>query len=151
MKMIPRLYILFVLVLTVIILGGCNNIEQFTAEDNDNIILDLKAQIKDLYGINYTISIENESRHVIKQNNVYLIFPIKTEMGSNSNEFKIEARENRLDIKPGEELILTVFAPKEIYEGNTNIDIENPIIQINGYINEVTHMNYFSKSAYYQK
>jgi hypothetical protein len=37
-----------------------------------------------------------------------------------------------------------------MYEGNINIDIENPVIQIDGFINEVTQINHFGKSGDYR-
>ncbi|MGG3306745.1 hypothetical protein ABER23_04880 [Paenibacillus lautus] len=79
---------------------------------------------------------------------VFIIFVILCLLISVScirgNDFKIEARNNKLNINPGEELLLTVFAPKEMYEGNHNIDLEDPHIEIKGFLNEVTEINQFN-------
>ncbi|WP_131724750.1 hypothetical protein [Paenibacillus solani] len=62
----------------------------------------------------------------------------------------IQAENNKLNIKTGEELILTVFAPKEMYVNNNNIDIDDPTIEIKGFINEVTEQNQFYKGGGYK-
>lgn len=50
----------------------------------------------------YTIKLSNDSDFVIRQNNVYVSFPIKTgEMGFKENEYKVEADGNKLNIQPG--------------------------------------------------
>lgn len=125
---------------------SCNN-NAVTSEDIDKIKLEIVEMRPHLVGLSYTIRLSNQSRQVIKQNKVYLSYPIKTESGSKGNEFKIEAKNNKLNIKPGEELILTVFAPKEMYEGNRYIDVDNPTLEIEGYINKVTEPSHFGKSG----
>jgi hypothetical protein len=75
---------------------------------------------------------------VIKQNNVFLRFPVK-------NNFKIKALGNKLNIKPKEEVVLIVLAPKKEYERNENLDVNHPYIEIEGYLDKLSGINQFSK------
>lgn len=121
-----------------------------TPEDIDNIKLTIEEKIEKPHGLTYSLKLQNNSKHVIKQNNVYLSYPIKTENGSRENEFKVEAKNNKLDIQPGEELLLTIFAPIEMYVGNDQIDINNPEIEIIGYLKEVEELKKFYKGGGYR-
>lgn len=143
---------LFIIVIILFLLVSlcCSNTKGITYEYIDNITLELKEQKIELNGIIFTLRLQNKSSHIIVQNNVYLSFPIKIENGISGNGFKVEANNNKLNIKPGEELLLTVFAPKEMYEGNNNIDLEDPYLEITGYINEVTEKNQFHKGGGYR-
>ncbi|GIP53297.1 hypothetical protein J42TS3_23320 [Paenibacillus vini] len=49
-----------------------------------------------------------------------------------------------------EEVDLFVFAPKVMYENNNNLDISNPYIKINGYLNELERINHFHRGGDYQ-
>ena len=140
---------LFILLIFLIVIS-CNNDEEVKPHDIDNIRLELVEQKEDLNGMIYTLRIENNSNHVIIQNNVYVSFPILIENGTRSNEFKIEAKNNKLNIKPKEEVLLTAFATKEMYEGISKIDITYPNIEINGYVDEVTELNHFHKGGGYK-
>ncbi|TCZ69134.1 hypothetical protein E0485_24000 [Paenibacillus albiflavus] len=129
---------------------SCSNDEKNTPNDIDNIRLEMTEQREDQNGMIYTLRLQNKSKQVIKQNNVYLSFPIKIENGWKGNEFKIEAKNNKLNIKPGEEILLSVTVPSEMYKGINNIDLKNPNIEIKGYINEVTELNQFHIGGGYQ-
>ncbi|MGG4090849.1 hypothetical protein [Paenibacillus lautus] len=136
-------FIIFV-ILCLLISVSCSNKREVTTDDINNIKLELIEQKEEANGKVFTLKLHNKSSHIIVQNNVYLSFPIKVENGIRGNDFKIEARNNKLSINPGEELLLTVFAPKEMYEGNHNIDLEDPHIEIKGFLNEVTEINQFN-------
>lgn len=101
-------------------------------------------------GTAYSLSLKNGSSHIIKQNVIYLSYPIKNLNNSKSNKFKIEATGNRLNIKPNETVVVSVFAPKEEYENNQSLDIDNPNIEIVGYMDEVKDETHFQKSSGYQ-
>ncbi|MBT2762178.1 hypothetical protein [Paenibacillus sp. ISL-20] len=131
-------------ILCLLISVSCSNKNEVTPDDIDSIKLELVEQKEEANGTMFTLKLHNKSSHIIVQNNVYLSFPIKIENGAKGNDFKIEARNNKLNIDPGEELLLTVFAPKEMYEGNHNIDLEDPHIEIKGFFNEVTEINQFN-------
>ncbi|MFG1731055.1 hypothetical protein [Paenibacillus sp. 843] len=131
-------------ILCLLISVSCSNNNEMTTDDIDNISLELVEQKEESNGTMFTLKLQNKTSHIIVQNNVYLSFPIKIENGAKGNDFKIEARNNKLNIDPGEELLLTVFAPKEMYEGNRNIDLEEPHIEIKGFFNQVTELNQFN-------
>lgn len=150
MKNIKTLLLLILLLMSLTLITSCSNDTPHISEEVDQIKLELIEQKKDLNGMVYTLKLTNNSSKVIKQNNVYLSYPIKTSNGSRSNVFKVEAENNKLNIETGEELILTVFAPKEMYVNNNNIDIDDPTIEIKGFINEVTEQNQFYKSGGYR-
>lgn len=137
-------FIIISVILCLLLSVGCSNNHEVTSDDIGKISIELQEQKEESNGTMFTLKLHNKSSHIIVQNNVYLSFPIKIENGTRGNDFKIEARNNKLNIGPGEELLLTVFAPKEMYEGNHNIDLKDPHIEIKGFFNEVTEKNQFS-------
>ncbi|WP_379320288.1 hypothetical protein [Paenibacillus puldeungensis] len=143
---------LLFIILVVLLCASCTNNHEIkvTHEDIDDISLTLDSKSESSNGLNFVLKLQNNSRYIIKQNNVNLSFPIKIDNGTKGNDFKIESKGNKLDIHPGEELFLTVFAPMEMYEGNNNIDLDNPYIEINGYINEVEGIMHFHKGGGYK-
>ncbi|MFB9277608.1 hypothetical protein [Cohnella cellulosilytica] len=130
-----------------IVLTGCNSEPQVKTTDIDQIKIELIEKSEMPNGTAYTFKLKNLSRFTIAQNNVYLSYPIKTSNGSRGNEFKIEAKNNRLHIKSGEEIILNAFAPAEEWEDNRKLDTENFILDIIGYIGEVKEGRRFQKSG----
>ncbi|WP_456278919.1 hypothetical protein [Bacillus sp. AK128] len=139
-----KFLILYIFITLFII--GCSNDQTriFTSDDIEKIKIKLveKQEMED--GISYTINLVNGSDYVIKQNNVYLYYPIKTDTGSKGNEFKVEARGNKLNIEPNEEVTLTIFTPF-VGMSNQELLIEKPTIRINGYIEEVDNSHSFNK------
>ncbi|MDO7908007.1 hypothetical protein Q5741_16465 [Paenibacillus sp. JX-17] len=113
----------------------------------DNIKLTLVEEHKDYNGTGYTLKIANNSDETIIQNNVYVSFPVKIEKDSRSNPFKIEARNNKVNIQPGEEVRLMAWVPKAILQGTDQWELENPEIEIKGYVNEISDINHFFKSG----
>jgi len=64
-----------------------------------------------------------------------------------SNQCKVEATGNKLDIEPNEEVILNVFMPIENFKNSNLIDSQHPSLMIRGYLNEVKETNHFDKSG----
>ncbi|WP_373232310.1 hypothetical protein [Cohnella sp.] len=122
-----------------------NPVPHVTSTDIDQIKFELLDKTIMPEGIIFAIKLKNLSKFTIAQNNVYISFPIKLSIGSRGNEFKIEAKNNKLQIKPKEEIILNAFAPIEEYEKNQKLDIENFAIEIIGYIEEVKEERRFQK------
>ncbi|MCH1642943.1 hypothetical protein MJ257_22855 [Paenibacillus timonensis] len=146
-----RIPLLLFVLLSCLVVISCSNVEEVTPpHDIENIRLKLIELKEDLNGMIYMLKVQNNSNHEIIQNNVYVSFPILVENGTRSNEFKIEAKNNKLNIKPGEEVLLTAFASKEMYEGNSNIDVTNPDIEINGYVDKVSELNRFHRGGGYK-
>jgi hypothetical protein len=139
----------FIASLFLFLLLACNSEHSsephVTPTDIDQIKLELLDKSIMPQGITYAIKLKNLSKFTIAQNNVYVSYPIKTANGSRGNEFKIEARNNKLKIAPKEEIILSAFAPIEEYEKNQNLDIDNFAIEIIGYIEEVEEERRFQK------
>ncbi|WP_059053893.1 hypothetical protein [Paenibacillus senegalimassiliensis] len=137
----------FIFLFVFLFLVSCGN-DTFNLSDVvDHVQLEIVERKEDHRGITYTLILKNNSDQIIKQNNVFLSYPIKTSTGTRSNEFKIEAENNKLNIKPKEEVLLSVFAPREMYESNIHIDINEPNIKIEGFINEVNQENEFFKGG----
>lgn len=130
----------------ILFIVGCSNEQsvKVTFDDIEKIKLKLveKQEMKD--GISYTIKLENDSDYVIKQNNVYLYYPIKTENGSKGNEFKVEAEGNKLNIEPNEEVTLNVFTPF-VGMSNPELLVDEPAIEIKGYTAKVDISHSFGK------
>jgi len=116
------------------IFSACNSEPNVSSTDIDQIKLELLDKSTMPQGITY-------------QNNVYISYPIKTSNGSKGNEFKIVAKNNKLQIAPKEEVVLSAFAPLEDYETNRNLDVDNFYIEIIGYIEEVKEGRRFQKSG----
>jgi biotin synthase-related radical SAM superfamily protein len=77
----------------------------------------------------------------------YLSYPIKQgESGIMTNKCKVEATGNKIDIKPNEEITLSVYIPSEDYENN-KIDSNRPQYEIEGYINVVSNLTHFGQSG----
>lgn len=73
---------------------------------------------------------------------------LSIENGTKGNPFKVEAIGNKLDIKPGEEVVLKVFAPIEMYKYNELLVIDTPRLEMKGYLNEVGYNNMFHGTIY---
>jgi hypothetical protein len=138
-------FYLSISILLVLLMSGCNKGETMKIDDLDKIKLELVNHSTSPVGNSYAIKLTNGSKHVIKQNVVYLSYSIKLPTGQMGNKFKIEATGNKLDIKPNEVINLNVFAPIQEYENNKNLVIDTPDVQILGYLDEVKAENQFNK------
>lgn len=98
-------------------------------------------------GTGYSIVMKNASPYLIKQNSVYISYPIKHGNGQTMNKCKVEATGNKIDIKPDEEVTLSVFIPCEDYENNNNIDSSRPQYEIERYVNEISNLTHFGQSG----
>jgi hypothetical protein len=136
----------FIFVLLIfILLTGCYPEPQVRPTDMDQIKIELIEKSEMPNGIAYTLKLKNLSKFTIAQNNVYISYPIKTSTGSRSNQYKIEAKNNRLQIEPNEEVTLNVLAPIEGFGENQTLDTENFNVEIVGYIGEVKETRRFQK------
>ncbi len=132
-----------VTVLFLIILLGCRKEVTEINDNNVNIVVEQVSKSELPAGISYAIRLKNDSKHVIKQNNVYLYFPIVKNNGNSksNNPMKVEAKGNKLNIQPNEEILLNVFIPIECITPESK-DIE-PELEIKGYIEEVKEERHF--------
>ena len=100
-------------------------------------------------GISYSLKLINDCDYVIAQNNVYLSFPITN---ANNNKWsdsgwKVEADGNKLNIEPGQEVLLNVFMSDEFLKYNELICLDRPSVEIKGYLDKVDSMNQFHKGG----
>lgn len=118
-----------------------------TLSPNSKELQKIKIEITDLNrspdGLFYSLKLKNSSSYVIKQNVVYLSFPIISENSYKQNPFKIEIKGNKLNIKSGEVIMLNCFIPDELVKSISDKSIQAPILEIKGYIDEVSENNYF--------
>ena len=96
-------------VLLGIILSGCSS--KVTHKDIDNIKIEVIRETVLPGGISYALKLKNDSGEIIIQNNVYVSYPITNAEGTQhkSSNWKVEAKGNQLNIKPGQEVVLNVF------------------------------------------
>ncbi|KKI91825.1 hypothetical protein WQ54_12705 [Bacillus sp. SA1-12] len=128
-----------------VLLAGCVNEKKATTYDYQKIRLELIEKKTLEEGISYSIKLINGSDFVIKQNNVFVSFPIKYgEAAYKGNEYKVEAKGNKLDIQPGEKVTLDLFMPFEGIGDKSLLGIDNPSIQLIGYIETVDNKHQFS-------
>ncbi|MFC5405864.1 hypothetical protein [Cohnella soli] len=126
---------------------ACNSTIQVKPSDIDQIKLELVSYSKLPNGNAYTVKLRNLSKFKIAQNDIYLSYLIKTTSGGRTNDFKVMARNNKLNIKPNEEIFVDLFAPIEEFAGNQKLDTETPYIEIIGYLEEVKEERRFQKTG----
>lgn len=140
-----KLKLLSSFILISVLLAGCVNEKKFTINDMEKVNLELIEQKTLEEGISYSIKLINDSDYVIKQNNVFVSFPIKKdESAYKGNDYKVEAKGNKLDIQPGENITLNVFMPFEGIGDKSLLGIDNPSIQLMGYMETVDDKHQFS-------
>ena len=98
-------------------------------------------------GTGYTVILRNMSDYIIRQNAVYISYPIRTGNNLSMNKWKVEMTGNKLNLKPGEEITLNAFIPLEITEDSSSLDVDQPQYEISGYLNEVTTSSHFTQSG----
>ena len=139
--------IILMLSILVLFLAGCS--EKTTKAINPEELDKIEIKVLNISnlpeGNGYQLKLINSSSYIIKQNSVYISYPIKKGTGSSWNKSKVEAIGNKLSINPNEEVILNVFIQKEVYEDNKYLDTEYPEIEFVGYVKEVTELNRFQK------
>jgi hypothetical protein len=140
-----NLKILSSFILTLVLLVGCVSEKNITVNDMGKIKLELIEQKTLEEGISYSIKLTNGSDYVIKQNTVFVSFPIKQgENAYKGNEYTVEATGNKLDIQPGENIILNVFMPFEGMGDKSLLRIDNPNIQLKGYMHTIDEEHHFT-------
>ena len=113
----------------------------------DRITIRIINTQRDYSGTSYTLVLKNASHYLIKQNSVYLSYPIIQGESRQTNKCKVEATGNKIDIKSNEEVTLNVFIPCEDYKDNNKIDSNRPQFEIEGYLNEINTLTHFGKSG----
>lgn len=129
-------------------LAGCSDepSAKITTDDLEEITLKLVDQKEEEDGMRYTVELVNGSEFVLKQNTIFLSYPIKVKNGFKGNSFKVEGEGNKLDIEPDEEVTIEFFAPNEGLN-ESKLSMEVPDIQMKGYLEKVDGDHFFSKGG----
>lgn len=126
---------------------GCSRISpNQLPEEMDKIKLEVVSKSELPEGIGYAIKLKNGSSFLIKQNTVYISYPVRNgNSGYTLNKAKVEAVGNKLDIRPGEVITLNAFIPDAF--DSDKVDQHRLQYEMKGYINEVKDSNYFEQSG----
>lgn len=135
---------IIVLIILALCLAGCTDLSKITTDDLEKITLELDEVQTTSEGIEYDIKLVNGSEFTIKQNTVHLSYPIKVKGGTKGNSYQVEATNNKLNVKPGEEVLLHVFTPFEGMDTHTSWSLDEVDIKMVGYVDEVKGENFFS-------
>ncbi len=115
------------------------------SEELDKIKLEVVTKSELPEGIAYSIRLTNDSSYLIKQNNVYISYPLRTGKNINSlNSAKIEAEGNKVDIRSGDEVILNAYIPAGVFNSD-KVDLNILQYELKGYIGEVKDINRFAR------
>ena len=145
-----KLKALIAFLLVVTLLFGCTNQEQaWTLDDVNQIKIELIEKESRENGTNYSIRLKNDSDFVIKYNNVYLYYPIKSDNNNSQkeNHYKVLATGNKLNIQPGEEVLLRAFMPFEGLGDKSSLAMNEPAYKFIGYWEKVDEPHLFSKAG----
>jgi hypothetical protein len=154
MKKIIEKTIVLTLIFLMSLTSGCSN---DTSQDEINDMSDeiekirievvKESILKD--GISYSLKLINNSNHVIVQNNVYIGFPVTNKEKSiwSSSDWKVEAKGNKLNIEPGQEIPLNAYLSDEFFKYNELICLDRPEVEIKGYLDNMNSMNQFHKGG----
>lgn len=132
------------LLLLILLIGCVDKDKDFTTSDLKKITIELDNQESLDDGTSYSLKLVNKSDYTIKQNNVFMSYPLKQNNGYTGNEYKVEAEGNKLDIKPGEEIELKVFAPFKGVGDKDSLSFDTPNILVEGYLETVNEKSKFS-------
>jgi len=97
----------------------------------------------------YSLRLTNNSEMTLKHNVVYLTYPMKMDKSTAEklSSLKVVADGNKLDILPGEAVMLNVYIPNEAIGNNQRLQLERPYVEIVGYMEEVVDVMRFMKSG----
>ncbi|HDX9652676.1 hypothetical protein COL68_18960 [Bacillus wiedmannii] len=94
--------------------------------------------------ISYKIKMTNNTDYVIAQNNVMFSFPKSpTKSGQTTNPFKVLAKGNKLNVKPGDSVVLEVSFSPDFYSEFKNTEVTKANLYITGYIDKLADENHF--------
>ena len=140
----------FILSLCIVLLGlaGCSDepTVAISTKDLEKITMKLVDQQEEENGIRYTVKLVNGSKSVIKENDIFLSYPLKLKNGIKGNDFKVEGEGNKLDIEPDEEVTLPFFAPNEGID-QSKLAMKEPDIKMHGYLEKVDGSHFFTRGG----
>ncbi|MGU3370383.1 hypothetical protein [Bacillus mycoides] len=130
------------------ILSACsskNNITFKQADVENGIAYELISKnINMNTEISYKIKMTNNTDYIIAQNNVMFSFPKSpTVSGQTTNPFRVLAKGNKLNIKPGDSIVLEVSFSPDFYSEFKNTEVSKANLYITGYIDKLADENHF--------
>ncbi|RDZ13826.1 hypothetical protein C3744_14900 [Priestia megaterium] len=138
-----KLGILVLLALAILFAGRSKEEGKAPLRELEKIRINVIKEQKMKQGISYEMELLNKSDLTIKQNNVFLSYPLKIKNGYSENKFKVLAEGNKLNIKPKQKVKLTAFLP---YKGINKeaLAIDEPDVKCIGYWNKIDDYHQFS-------
>ncbi|HDR7913927.1 TPA: hypothetical protein QCY05_003088 [Bacillus wiedmannii] len=132
----------------VFVLSACSSKNNTTFKQADiekGIVYELLSKNKNTNTeISYKIKMTNNTDYVIAQNNVMFSFPKSpTKSGQTTNPFKVLAKGNKLNIKPGDSVVLEVSFSPDFYSEFKNTEVSKANLYITGYIDKLADENHF--------
>ncbi|MGH0949969.1 hypothetical protein [Bacillus mycoides] len=114
------------------VLSACsskNNITFKQADVENGIVYELISKNLNMNTeISYKIKMTNNTDHIIVQNNVMFSFPKSpTVSGQTTNPFRVLAKGNKLNIKPGDSIVLEVSFSPDFYSEFKNTEVSKAI------------------------
>lgn len=130
------------------VLSACsskNNITFKQADVENGIVYELISKnINMNTEISYKIKMTNNTDYIIVQNNVMFSFPKSpTVSGQTTNPFRVLAKGNKLNIKPGDSIVLEVSFSPDFYSEFKNTEVSKANLYITGYIDKLADENHF--------
>ncbi|QWH61725.1 hypothetical protein EXW39_16830 [Bacillus mycoides] len=130
------------------ILSACsskNNITFKQADVENGIVYELISKNLNMNTeISYKIKMTNNTDYIIVQNNVMFSFPKSpTVSGQTTNPFRVLAKGNKLNIKPGDSIVLEVSFSPDFYSEFKNTEVSKANLYITGYIDKLADENHF--------
>lgn len=128
---------LFSSIMFLAVLFGCSN-EQF---NDENIAFTVVHTESTNEFKSYTIEIVNNTGFDLTHLRLNLTYPIKTSNGSKDNPFSVEGKADNLtrqiNLKTGETIVFTIFAPiNEVFSNTELLDFENPNVNLIGFVKD---------------
>ncbi|UPM54806.1 hypothetical protein [Gottfriedia acidiceleris] len=138
-----KLFSVFLIMIALVV--GCSKTTlNISTSDIEKVKVELLKEETQKQGKLYTLKLINGSDFVIKQNNVYVSFPIEINQNAHKgNDYKVEAKGNKLDIQPGEDRILNVYMPFDGLD-KESLAIDDPSYQLVGYLKQVDGKHLFT-------
>ncbi|EJS05935.1 hypothetical protein [Bacillus mycoides] len=114
------------------VLSACsskNNITFKQADVENGIVYELISKNLNMNTeISYKIKMTNNTDYIIVQNNVMFSFPKSpTVSGQTTNPFRVLAKGNKLNIKPGDSIVLEVSFSSDFYSEFKNTEVSKAI------------------------
>ncbi|EOO77420.1 hypothetical protein IIC_01189 [Bacillus cereus VD021] len=130
------------------VLSACsskNNITFKQADVENGIVYELISKNLNMNTeISYKIKMTNNTDYIIVQNNVMFSFPKSpTVSGQTTNPFRVLAKGNKLNIKPGDSIVLELSFSPDFYSEFKNTEVSKANLYITGYIDKLADENHF--------